>query len=237
MELLSEEEQWERLKAWLRANGPTVLIMAALMLLGWFGWQWWQDRGQARSVAAGTAYQGIVSAFDAGQPELALAQIETLRDDYPGSPYIAAADLVAANVFVGSNELDKAAERLERVATSAPDELLRPVARLRLARVQSAKGDYDAALATLGTAGMGPHEPARLEIRGDVLLASGDREGALREYQAALALLPEAELNEGRVGELLQLKIADLGGTPLTAAAPEAAVEAPAATAPGTSSP
>jgi predicted negative regulator of RcsB-dependent stress response len=129
-------------------------------------------------------------------------------------------------VFVVANELDNAEERLQRVASSAPDELLRPIARLRLARVQSAKGDYEAALATLGTANMGVHEPARLEVRGDVLLASGDRDGALREYEAARLLLPEVEQGEGEVGELLGLKIADLGGAPLAPAAADAGVEA-----------
>jgi predicted negative regulator of RcsB-dependent stress response len=229
VELLSEEEQWDRLKAWVRTNGPSVLVLSGLMLLGWFGWQWWQERGVAKNVAARTAYESIVSSFDIGEPEKALAGIETLRSDYPGSPYVAAADLAAANVFVGSNELDKAAERLERVANAAPDELLRPVVRLRLARVQSAKGDYEAALATLGAAEMGVHEPARLEVRGDVLLASGDRDGALRDYEAALLLLPEAEQEEGGVGELLALKIADLKGTPVAAATPQEAVEAPGA--------
>ncbi len=44
---------------------------------------------------------------------------------------------------------------LERVANTARDKQLRPVARLRLARVQAAQGQYDKALATLGTADAG----------------------------------------------------------------------------------
>lgn len=232
MDLLSEEEQWERLKAWLRANGLSILVLTAVMLLGWFGWQWWQERGQQQSVAAGAVYQSIVSGFDEGRTDEALATIETLRDEYPRSPYVSAADLVAANVFVGNNELDKAEERLARVASSARDEQLRPIARLRLARVQSAKGDYDAALATLGTADMGPHEPARLEVRGDVLLAKGDRAAALQEYQAARQLLPPIEREAGTVGELLDLKIADLGGVPSSTAADAAGADTAAEPAP-----
>src|SRR5690606_24802693 len=139
----------------------------------------------------------------------------TLRSEYPDSVYVSAADLVAANVHVEANELDKAVERLRRVATGAEDKYLRPVATLRLARVLSAQGQHDAALETLGSASIGVHEPARLEVRGDVLLAKGDREGALKEYQAAIELLPPAEKQEGGVGELVELKIADLSGPPL----------------------
>ena len=47
-------------------------------------------------------------------------------------------------------------------------------------------------------------------MRGDLLLAKGDRDGALREYLAAR----QGE-NDGRVDtEMLDLKIRDLGGTP-----------------------
>lgn len=214
MELLSEEEQWERLKAWLRTNGPSVLMLTALLLLAWFGMKWWKEHRQDKLLKAGSMYEVIASNLDAGLYDQAFAQAEALRREFPDSPYVAAVDLAAAAVHVTSNELDKAVERLRRVADTAKDEKLRPIARLRLARVLSAQGKYDEALATLGTAHMGLHEAARLEVRGDVLLASGDRAAALAEYQAARRALPDVELEEGGVGELLDLKIADLGGVP-----------------------
>lgn len=217
VDLLSEEEQWESLKAWLRTNGLSVLALTAVLLLAWFGWKWWQDRGVQQAQRAGALYQQILDTFDAGNNDEALRQVETLRSEFPKSPYVNAADLVAANVLVENNELDNAAQRLQRVADEAVDEKLRPIARLRLARVQAAAGNYDTALATLGTADMGPHEAARLEIRGDVLYAKGDREGALKEYLAARDTLPAFERGEGTVGELLDLKIADLGGPPADA--------------------
>jgi predicted negative regulator of RcsB-dependent stress response len=230
VELLSEEEQWERLKAWLRTNGPSILLLTALLLLAWFGWQWWKGHGEKKAIAADGVYQTMLSTFDAGRKDEAFALADTLRREYPKSPYADAADLVAASVHVEGNELDKAAERLKRVAEGARDELVRPVARLRLARVQLAQGLHDEALATLGTADMGVHEAARLEIRGDVLLAKGDREGALSSYQEARAKLPQRELEKGGVGELLDLKIADLSGPPLPGAA---ATPAPAPAASG----
>ncbi len=108
------------------------------------------------------------------------------------------------------NELDKAATHLERVATSAGDEKLRPIARLRLARVQAAQGQYDKALATLGTADMGEHQSAYLEVRGDVQLAKGDRAAALQAYEDSRKLLTENQTGAEGVGELLDLKISDL---------------------------
>jgi predicted negative regulator of RcsB-dependent stress response len=230
---LSEQEQWERLKGWVRTNGPQVLIMVAVMLLGWYGWKWWQSRGVERAASENNTYQAILVAFDEQKNTEALALIETLRTEHPKSPYVAAADMVASRVFVETNELDKAAERLQRVATSAEDEKLRPVAQIRLARVQSAQGKYDVALATLGDKPLGMQEAARQEARGDILFAKGDRAGALAAYEQALKLQPaDPESSDGQGGarELLDLKIADLKGSgPAAAAPPPAAAPAPAA--------
>jgi predicted negative regulator of RcsB-dependent stress response len=93
---------------------------------------------------------------------------------------------------------------------SAPDKEMRMIARLRLARVQAAQAKYDEALATLKVDEPGEFAPRLADVRGDVLLAKGDRAAALREYLAA-----RTGDSKGRVDtELLDLKIRDLGGTP-----------------------
>jgi predicted negative regulator of RcsB-dependent stress response len=230
VDLLSEEEQWERLKLWLRTNGPSVAIMVVVLVLGWFGYRWWQARGDEQALAANVTYEKILVSFDAGKPTEALALIEALRTAYPKSPYVTGADLAAARVFIGRNELDKAVQRLERVASEAPDLKVRPIARLRLARVLSAQGQYDKALATLGTADEGVHQPAFLEARGDVLFARGDHAGALREYEAARKLVPAGESTTESATELLDLKIGDLRGSGVAATAVAPAAPAPATT-------
>ncbi|MEJ0099355.1 MAG: tetratricopeptide repeat protein [Pseudomonadota bacterium] len=236
MDELSEQEQWDSLKSWVRTNGPQVVILVAVMLLGWSGWKWWKSHNEEQAQAAGNAYQAILAKFDDSKPVEGVALIEALRTQYPKSPYVAAADMVAARVFVESNQLDKAAERLDKVAKTAVDEKLRPVAQIRLARVQSAQGKYDVALATLGTASMGEHEAARLETHGDILLAKGDRAGALKDYEAARKLQPavtDDSAGDPNVSELLDLKVADLkGSTAASAAVAPATVPAPATPAP-----
>jgi predicted negative regulator of RcsB-dependent stress response len=111
---------------------------------------------------------------------------------------------------VEANELDKAVVGLKFVMDNTADEELKLIARLRLARVQAAQGKYDDALATLKVEAGNEFAPRIADTRGDVLLAKGDRDGALREYLAA-----RATPADGRVDfDLLDLKIRDLGGTP-----------------------
>ena len=76
--------------------------------------------------------------------------------------------------------------------------------------MQAAQGQYDAALTTLKVDEVGEFGPRIADARGDVLLAKGDRDGALKEYLAA-----RASEDNGRLDfDLLDLKIRDLGGTP-----------------------
>jgi predicted negative regulator of RcsB-dependent stress response len=136
--------------------------------------------------------------------------VDDLNREYSWTPYASLANLMAARFQVDANELDKAAASLKSVMDSAPDNELQLIARTRLARVQAAQGKYEDALATLKVAQPGEFAPRLADARGDVLLAKGDRAGALREYLAARS--GEAD---GRIDtELLDLKIRDLGGTP-----------------------
>ena len=232
MEELSEQEQWDQFKGWVRSNGPQVLILVALMLLGWYGWKWWQARGLQQAEAASATYQQILAKLDDNKMPEAVALAEALRSENPKSAYVSAGDMVLARAYVENNQLDKAAEILQRVMNSGTDEHLKPIARVRLARVQAAQGKYDAALATLGTTSLGTFEASRLEARGDILLAKGDHAGALAAYQAARKLTPggggddEASATGG-AAELLDLKIADLQG-PASTPAPPAAIAKPA---------
>lgn len=220
MDLLSEGEQWEAIKAWLRENG---LAIAAGLLLGGMalgGWKWWQAHQDSQRLAANGAYENLLRSFDAGDIAAAERQLEQFQRDFGGSAYAAPADLAAARVYVARNDLDKAATRLRNVEATSRDEQLRVIARLRLARVQIAQGKPDDALATLGSASEGSFQSGFAEVRGDALFAKGDRAGALREYLAARSARSAGGQSGGLDGaDLLDLKLNDLRPAAAAAAA------------------
>jgi predicted negative regulator of RcsB-dependent stress response len=207
---LNEQEQWERAKAlvgelWIYIVGGVAIGGAIL-----WGWGWNRDRIEKRSVEASTRYEEAIEAFTRSDKTRGNQLVEELNRDYAATPYAALATLIAARTQVESNELDKAATGLKTVMDTAVDVELRTIARLRLARVQSAQGKYDDALATLTVPDAGEFAPRIADIRGDVLLAKGDRAGALREYLAARTAEDKGQVDH----DLLDLKIRDLGGTP-----------------------
>jgi predicted negative regulator of RcsB-dependent stress response len=206
----NEQEQWERAKAmlgelWIYIVGGVAIGGAVL-----WGWSWNKDRIEKRSIEASSRYEEALEAFGRNDKTRGMQLVDELNREYQATPYAALATLFAARTQVESNELDKAAAGLKSVMDTAADPEIRTVARLRLARVQSAQGKYDDALATLKVDDPGEFAPRIADTRGDVLLAKGDRPGALREYLAARTGDDRGQVDR----ELLDLKIRDLGGTP-----------------------
>jgi len=206
----SEAEQLEQAKSWLKANAIWIIAGIAIGAGGLAGWRWYQDRRDTQAEAASARYEELVDAFSRRDNVRGTTLLAELNREYAWTPYASLGTLIAARVQVEANELDKAAASLKSVMDNAKDDELKMVARLRLARVQSALGKHDEALNLLKVDNPGEFAPRLADARGDVLLAKGDRDGALREYTAA-----RASGNDGRIDvDMLDLKIRDLGGTP-----------------------
>ena len=216
----SEAEQWERAKEWAKSNGLWILAGIAIGASGLWGWNWYHERRNTQAENASTRYEEMIDAFTRNDKKRGMTIVEDLNREYAWTPYASLATLMAARMHVEANELDQAAAGLKTVMDTAPDDEIRMVARVRLARVQSALGKHDDALATLKVEEPGAFASRLADARGDILFAKGDRSGALREYLAA-----RSGTNDGQIDvDLIDLKIRDLGGTP-----PPAPVDASAA--------
>lgn len=213
--LLSEREQWDALKRWLRENGPAIVAGVAIAALGLGGYRWWQARENNADLAAGTLYVRMENAFAQGNRTEAFIMLGDLERRYPSSPYADQARLASAKAFVDDDQLDRAADELRAVMQHSPDPVLKLIARLRLARVQIAQHQASDALATLNGANPGALAPQYEEARGDAYYAMGDKTAALAQYRLARA----GEANGATDAGLLDLKISDLAAEVSTPAA------------------
>lgn len=207
-EYLSEREQAEQLRNWLRANWIWLIAGVALTLGGYYGYRWWESRQASRSLEAGQRFAAMLDAIGADRRDEGLRIAGEITGEYADTPYADQVTLMLARLDVDSGNFASAETRLATVAKDAKDPEQRLVARLRLTRVQLAQGRYNDALATLDALAEPSIEPRVLDLRGDVKLAQGDKAAALeawRKAQGAAAASPEgaAQLD----AELLQLKI------------------------------
>ncbi|MEA3179983.1 MAG: hypothetical protein QOI59_3506 [Gammaproteobacteria bacterium] len=184
-EYLSEREQWDQIKSWLRENGLWIIAGVVVGAAGLGGWRWYQDHVDSVGAAASAKYTEAVQAFVKGDRTQAFVLLGELERDYSSSPYVDQAKLMAARVYVDGGDLDKAATELQAVTDHSKDNALGLIARLRLARVEIAQKKPDAALATLNGLKAGAFEPRYHEVLGDAYYAKGDKTNALKEYMSA----------------------------------------------------
>ncbi len=213
----SDEEQIEALKKWWDENGKSTVIAIVVSILAVFGWQGWQKQQQADMDAASSIYQNLLAAANGANGEPSKEQLttanhlaETLKSDFSGSSYAQYAALYKAKFAVANSDLESAEQELQWVIDSNPDQALMVQTRLRLARVLYSLERYDDALGELGHESTG-FESAFDEVRGDILLAKGEKEEALSAYQQARSS-SAADLSAPR-NPVLDLKIQQLEST------------------------
>lgn len=205
---LEEQEQIDSLKTWWKMYGNLVTSLvtaAALAVVGWQGWNWYQNNETAKAAAV---FAALEQAVQAGDTQRIKAGAGELTEKFGRSGYAGLGALLAAKHSVDGGDLKTAKAQLGWVADNAKDEL-RDIARLRLGAVLLDEQAYDEALKQL-EATPAPAFVARfLELKGDVLSAQGKVAEARNAYQSALDKATGDAAKPGR--ELLQQKLDSLG--------------------------
>lgn len=186
----TEEEQLEALKRWWRENGRAVVLGAALGVLALAGWRGWEMYVEQRALGASAIYDELLEAVSARDYPAVSEHAETLRADYARTSYATLAALAAAGLAADRERLEAAEEWLRWVLDNAGDPHLSALARARLARVLAERDAADEALDLIAAEVPPAYTALYAEIRGDVLRASGDHEGAASAYRRALDAEP-----------------------------------------------
>lgn len=190
IEIYDAHEQGEVVKKWLRENGSAIVMGLVIAFGGLFGykqWQNWQDNTRQR---ASSEYEVMDQLLTEGQLDAAMANFQSLQDDYPESPYTSMAALKMARARIEVDQPDLAIGLLEFVMNNGYPKALAVVARERLARVLLDQGRGDEALQTLdGAQEISGFEARYAETRGDILHSLGRNDEAAVAWLEALAAL------------------------------------------------
>lgn len=206
---LSEKEQIELFTSWWKENGTAVVVTVVITVAAYFGWTAWKNHKESQAEKASALYQELLDAKQKeGGIQAHLDKAKQLKNDYPGTFYGAAVGLLLAEQAVKDGQLDNAAQHLKDTVAAKPEESLLLTARLRLARVLYAQGQYDEAIKQLAGEIPPAFEALFAELRGDVQLAQGKAAEARASYQAALKLMSSNENTaKGMDAQVLEMKI------------------------------
>ncbi len=179
----TEEQQVEALKGFWKQYGLSIVGGAVLGLGGLWGWNSYQANQLHTQELASAAYEKVLNAAD--QQQSFDAAVAEFNESYSNSAYGALIALLQAYESVDMGELEQAAVALNS-AVAQLDNSIKPLAQLRLARVQLALDQLDVALATVNGITNAAYQAQQQELKGDILFAQGNLAEARVAYEAAL---------------------------------------------------
>ncbi len=197
----SEEQQVEAIKDWWQENGKAVILGAVIGLGGLFGWRYYQDSVVEGQEAASVAYNSAVQTLQT-QGVAAADQVQSFIDSNSDREYAVLAAMQLAQAQVAEANYAEALKQLEWAKANTKDTALAPVLAIRAVRVKAETGDIDGALADLDATKAEGWEGRIAELKGDLLLRSGDSEAAYTAYTEAQ--------QAADASQTLQLKLDDL---------------------------
>lgn len=203
---MTEQEQIQQLKNWLKQYGPTILGGIALALAISTGWHYWQSYREKILTHASSVYDEMLTLRAQGNTTDALIQANKLFSHYQNTPYAQMAALMIARDAVLKKNYPEAITQLNWVIDHGSDASMRQIARLREARVLIAEKKPQDALDFLNKVEDKNFSGLIAEIRGDAYVAMNDSASARKYYQLALQELPNAEVNR----PILQMKYDNL---------------------------
>lgn len=205
-EYLTEQEQIELLKQWIKQYGLVILAGLVISLITITGWRYWQSRQIRILHHASAVYDEMLTARAQSDAQATHTQADKLFTHYTSTTYAQMAALMLARDAVYQKNYKEAEKQLQWVIDHSKYTSFRQIARIRLARIyindERAQMGYD----LLETVDDTSFNGLTNEVRGDALLAMKQPNKAREAYAKALEDLPNAEV----IRPLLQMKYDNL---------------------------
>ena len=199
---LTEQEQIELLKNWIKQYSLVILAGVTIAIIAITGWRYWQQRQNKILVHASAVYDEMLTVRSQNDMASTYVQAQKLLKHYPQTIYGQLAAFMLARDAATKKNYPEAKNQLNWVIDHTSIPAFNEIARLRLARVFIAEMKPEEAINILKKVKDITFNGLIDEVRGDAYLAMKNIKMARQSYQNALAELPNAEV----VRPLLQMK-------------------------------
>ena len=189
MDAYNPDDQLASLKNWWKQYGNALIAGVIIGLVLLVGGTYWKQYKVKRAETASQIYENLLADLRQGRTDAVGTAAARLMQDYDATPYAGKSALLLARQRFEAGDIAGARTQLEWAMKNATEAPVQHGARLRLARLLFDQGEAPEALALVSIQDADGFVSEYEEIRGDVLLAQGDRDGARRAYQTAIEKL------------------------------------------------
>jgi predicted negative regulator of RcsB-dependent stress response len=207
---MTEEEQVEQLKNWVKQYGPTILAGVILAFILLSGWRYWENYENKVLTNASSVYDEMLTLRAQSNANGTLVQAKKLMSHYPKTPYAQMAAFMLARDAITNKNYPEANKQLNWVIDHSKSASLREIAKTRLARIFISQNKAQDALDVLNNVDDAHFNGLIDELKGDAYLLLNNNAKAKDSYQLALQELPKEEMSQR---PLLQMKLDNLATT------------------------
>jgi len=190
VEIYNPDDQVASLKNWWRQYGKSLIAGVVIGIVVLSALTYWRQYRTQQGEAASVMYDSLLFDLQQGKRENVQATAAKLMQDFSGTPYAGKAALAAARAAFDSGDLASTHKALEWAVQNARETGVQHSARLRLGRLLLDKREFDSVLKLIEVRDISGFESEYFELRGDSLLAKGERRAAQEAYQQAIDKLP-----------------------------------------------
>lgn len=206
---LTDQQQAEIVKKWLKDNGISIVAFIAIGIGGSLGFQSFQGNQLKKSENASKLFSEIE--FSVKQQRLSQAQtlLQEMDNNFANTPYQDQSHFAMAKLYMDSLDYDNAIVQLEFLLENSSDNSLKHIARLRISRILIEQSKLTEAMELLMSVNeiSQPYQSNYESIKADIYALQGDIDNAQKSYQKALEMMSPGNFEY----DFVKMKASEIG--------------------------
>ena len=181
----NDEQQSEYFKNFYNLHKVKIFSAIAVFLLVFFAYQYLESVNQSNDEEASQLFQDVIVSKIGNIDEIK-SKVDELQNDFSNSPYAARASIYYSKLLVETGDYSAAAKELIWASGENIEPSIQSMAHYHLGNLYLVEKKLDEALEVANKIITDGYIGLANDLKGDIYIASGDKENAIKSYELAL---------------------------------------------------
>jgi len=181
----NDEQQSEHFKNFYNLHKIKIFLALIVFLLAFFAYQYFISSNQSKAEEASQLFQDVLVSKIDNIDEIKL-KVAKLKNEYNNSPYAARATIYYSKLLVETGDYSAAANELIWASDENIESSIQSMANYLLGNLYLVQEKLDEALEAANKIITDGYIGLANDLKGDIYLAKGDKENAIKSYELAL---------------------------------------------------
>ena len=181
----NDEQQSEHFKNFYNLHKFKIFSAIAVFLVAFFAYQYLESVNQSNDEEASQLFQDVIVSKIGNIDEIK-SKVDELQNDFSNSPYAARASIYYSKLLVETGDYTAAAKELIWASGENIEPSIQSMANYLLGSLYLVEKKLDEALEVADKIITDGYIGLANDLKGDIYLAKGDKENAIKSYELAL---------------------------------------------------